>query len=378
MHRFLDSVALSGVKVTSEGYLIADAFTVRTGIQQYAGWEVGRPDLAVVNVYRPESEVFSKDTLQSFSHVPVTNDHPDEAVTSSNWKDYAVGEASTEVLRDGERMRIPLVLKDKDVIAAVKDGKRELSAGYSCDLEWRDGETADGVSYKAVQKNIRANHVAVVRRGRAGSDFRIGDSAENWGVAPIVDNHRGIPMSNLRTIMVDGLSIQTTDQGAQAIEKLQGQLRDSAAKIETLSTEHNATLTRKDAEIGELKVKLADAEKKIPDAATLDRMAAERSSLIDSATKIAKDLKCDGLTDAEIRKAAVSAAFGEDMVKDASEAEILGMFKAATKDANKPAPTDPVRVALQNKDVSSNPQDNGQTTYEKRISDAWKGTPAQA
>lgn len=371
MQKFLDNVVLTGVKETSEGYLIADALTVRTGIQRYAGYEVGRPDLSFVDVYRAEDEVFSVATLQSFSHVPVTNDHPTVAVTSDNWKDLAVGEASTDVLRDGERMRIPLVLKDKSAIADVRNGKRELSAGYSCDLVFGDGLTADGQSYGARQTNIRANHVAIVQRGRAGSAFRIGDSgAENWGAAPLTED-KGIPM-NLKTILHDGISIQVTDQGEQAINKLQRALDESTAT----NAQHAAAVAAKDTEIGTLKVELQNAKDSVPSGAALDKLVADRATLLVDAAKIAKDVKFDGMTDADIRKAAVSAKYGADMVKDASDAHVAGMFAAAVKDSGAgKSNADAVAVALKTRDGTTQltAVDNGQSAYEKRMSDAWKG-----
>lgn len=373
MQRFLDSVTLSGVKETAEGYLVADAFAVRTGIQRYAGHEVGRPNDVFIDVYRPESEVFSTATLQSFSHVPITNDHPAEAVTSDNWKDLAVGEASTEVLRDGAKMKIPLVLKDQSAIAAVRGGKRELSAGYSCELDFTDGVTADGHSYQAVQRNIRANHIALVKRGRAGSDFRIGDNADatNWGAAPLTTD-RESPTMNLRKILMDGISIETTDQGAEAITKLQGQLNDALGKTE----KSDLVIADKDNEIGRLKIELKAAQDAKPTGAALDKMVADRATLITAASKIAKDTKFEGMADAEIRRTAVAKAFGDDMVKDASDDQIVGMFKAATRD--NAAGGDPVHQALHQRDTAPiNLGDNGRAAYEKRLGNAWKGAPAK-
>ena len=372
MHKFQDSVTLSGVKETAEGYLIADAFTVRTGVQRYAGFEVGKPELAFVDVYRPEAEVFSAATLQSFSHVPVTNNHPSVAVTADNWKDLAVGEASTEVLRDGSRMKIPLIVKDKAAIADVRGGKRELSAGYSCDLAFMDGVTPDGQAYGAVQTNIRANHVAIVQRGRAGSEFRIGDAeiteTVNWGAAPlIIDHERDIPMTT-KTIMVDGISILTTDQGAQAIEKLQRMLDSKMVEF----AGHGAQIEAKDAEIGKLKIDLKTAQDALPSGAALDKLVADRTTLLADASKLVKDGKFAGMSDADIRKAAVVAKYGADMVKDQSDAVITGMFQAATRDTA--APTgDPVQIALQTRDYKPTLlADNGQTAYEGRLKDAWK------
>lgn len=372
--KFLDTATISGVKETSEGYLVADAFAVRTGIQTYLGSEVGKPSMRLVNVYRPEEEVFSADTLRSFSHIPVTNDHPDEAVTKDNWKDLAVGEASTEVLRDGQKMKIPLIVKDSAAIADVVGGKRELSAGYSCDLLWEDGVTEDGQAYQAKQVNIRANHIAIVKRGRAGSEFRIGDSAASWGIAPFVNDRESPAMPK---ILVDGITIETTDQGVEVINKLQKQLSDSTANLAKLTSDHAAEITAKDNKIGELTAQLADAKSKVPSGADLDKLVADRVALIDSAKRINKDLKTEGLADADIRREAVKARYGEEAIKDASDDMIAGMFKAAVADAGKGA--DPVRKAIADRNVNQNdalPADHGQSAYEQRLTDAWKGKAA--
>lgn len=58
--QFTDVVTVAGTRRRDDGYLGADARVARTGIQLYAGHEVGKPEMAVVRVYRPEGEVFSK------------------------------------------------------------------------------------------------------------------------------------------------------------------------------------------------------------------------------------------------------------------------------------------------------------------------------
>src|SRR5690606_19868458 len=143
-------------------------------------------------------------------------DHPDEPVTADNWKQYAVGQTGDEIARDGTFIRVPMMVADGDAIKAIEGGKQELSAGYSCDLAFEPGTSPDGQAYDAIQKNIRANHVAIVDRGRAGNQVRIGDDAKAWGAAPIrpTTDKETITMSDaLRTVVVDGLSVSTTDQG---------------------------------------------------------------------------------------------------------------------------------------------------------------------
>ena len=154
--KFTDLAPIAGTRRTADGYLVADVRTARTGIQLYAGHEVGKPEMATVKVYRPEDQVFDKASLGSYAHKPVTSDHPDEAVTADNWKALSVGQIGDEVARDGEFVRIPLIVMDGATIGEIEGGKRELSAGYTCDLAWEPGPTPAGEKYDAIQKDIRS------------------------------------------------------------------------------------------------------------------------------------------------------------------------------------------------------------------------------
>ncbi len=360
--QFSDAVSLRGVQTRDDGFLVADAFAARTGVQLYAGSEVGRPDLPIVGVYRDASEVFSHASLATFSHIPITLDHPSVMVASENWKDLAVGETSTDVLREGDRLKIPLIIKAADAIAAIKDGKRQLSVGYTCELEWADGQH-DGVPYQAKQLNIRANHLAIVDQARAGPDFKIGD----W-VSAIEDAAMTTPQ--FQAVTIDGITIQTTPQGAEAITKLQASITTLTADIASLK----ATVGERDKELGTIKIDMQKLKDTPPP--DLDKLVADRAKLVEQARTIAKDLKPDGMTDSAIRRAAVIAAFGEAIVKDISDAQVEGMFLAATaKGVTSP---DPVAEAMRSRPPQTDgvPEDHGQSKYEQRLRDAWKGTKA--
>lgn len=370
---FTDAVSVSGTRRTDDGYLIAEARAVRTGIQLYAGDEVGKPESAVVKVYRPADSVFADASLQSFTHAPITNDHPSEQVTSDNWKALAVGEVSTAAKKDGEWVMLPLILKDAAAIKLVEDGKRELSAGYVCELDWTSGTTADGQSYDAIQKNIKINHLALVDRARAGSKARIGDGATIWGASPVTPttDERNPDMPELRKMLVDGLQVETTDAGAAAIEKLmkdkdvlEGRLSDLGNEKATALAAKDAELAKKDAEIDALKAKvLSDAD--------LDKRVQARGDLIANAKAIAKDVKTEGLSDAAIRKAVVSAKLGDEAIKDKADAYIDARFDILVEDAK--ASADPIRSALLDRgNTATITNDNGQAAYEKRLADAWK------
>ena len=84
--QFVDTAPVSGTRMTKDGYLVADVRVARTGIQQYLAREIGLNRDGIVNVYRPEETVFSKDSMATFSGKPVTMLHPPEAVTADNWR----------------------------------------------------------------------------------------------------------------------------------------------------------------------------------------------------------------------------------------------------------------------------------------------------
>lgn len=331
--RIVDRVSLGDSSLTDAGYLVANAHTARTGIQQYLGSELGRPELDVVNVYRDEVEVFAKASLDTFSHLPITNDHPAKDVDSTNWKDLAVGTSGSDVLRDGEYLKIGLKITDASAVKAVQEGKRELSVGYSTEIEWRDGIAPDGTPYQAIQKNIVANHIAIVDRGRAGSKARIGDS---WGATPVQDfqpgntpKPKGGRMPDMKTVVLGDKAVQVADTDVAAIEQYKV---DMTKKLTDAAADKKKSDEEKDEEIGKLRADLKKAE----DAALIDvdALVAARTELVTTVKAIDAKIDVKGKTDAELRKAAVAAKLGDAMVKDASDAEVNGMFKAIAQQGN--------------------------------------------
>jgi hypothetical protein len=379
--QFTDAVAVSGTRRTADGYLVAEARSVRTGIQLYAGSEVGKPELPVVRVYRPADQVFADASLQSFTHAPVTMDHPAEAVTADNWKQLAVGEVSTAAKKDGEWVHLPLILKDAAAIQAVETGKRELSAGYTCELVFGDGVTPDGEAFNATQTNIKINHLAIVDRARAGSKARIGDGAISWGAAPVTNDQQPEKekIMTLKTVTVDGIPVEVTDQGATVIATLQQRLADMAKSKDKQIDDackqveaKDADLAKKDAEIDALKAKVLDEK-------ALDAKVQARADLITVAKSIAKDVKTEGLTDAAIRKAVVSAKLGDAAIAGKADAYIDARFDILAEDAKKNP--DPFANAVRDGITPAGgtiTTDTAHKAMTDHLTNAWMGNPKGA
>lgn len=366
-HRFTDAATLCGTRKTADGYLVAEAFAVRTGIQLYAGAEVGLVDRDAVRVWRPEDEVRSPDSLRTFSHAPITLGHP-ERVTADNWKDLAKGEVSTEAEWDGNKIKLPLIVKDAEAIAAIESGTRELSAGYTCALEFTDGVTPEGEAYDAIQRNIRINHLAIVPKGRAGSECRIGD-ADKWGAAPIIvsDKEEDSMSDALKTVVLGDKAVQVSAADTAIIEQFKA---DQAKALADAKAAHEAALAAKDAELAKANAAKDAAEAKVLTAADLDKRVADRADLIAKANQIAKDVKTDGLSDAAIRKAVVVAKLGDTMA-DKADAYIDARFDILAEDAAK---GDTFADALAKRPATAN-YDVADKAYAQNVTDisnAWK------
>jgi hypothetical protein len=156
-----------------EGYLLClNVPVARTGSQEYLPEELGMGSgPGLVEVQRPESEVFSPETIASFEGMPVTNDHPPDGVDIGNIRALQKGHAHNVRRGTGEESDLllaDLIITDPVLIDLILDGKREISCGYTYELCEENG------AY--IQRKIRGNHVAVVDAGRAGKRVAIRDS----------------------------------------------------------------------------------------------------------------------------------------------------------------------------------------------------------
>ncbi|HEV2570299.1 MAG TPA: DUF2213 domain-containing protein [Beijerinckiaceae bacterium] len=320
-----DRVPLDDVRETADGYLVGDARIARAGIQVYAGHEVGRPALERVRVWRPEDEVFSAAAMASFAHRPVTDDHPVEPVSASNWKRHAVGMTGDQVARDGGFIRVPMILMDQGAIAAVRGGKRELSCGYSCDLRFEAGATPQGEVYDAIQSNIRGNHLAIVAAGRAGAICRFGDR-----------DARQEDQMKLQKVVLDGIVFDLPEVAAVAVTALQEELMEARSALGLQRRAHDKVLAARDAELE----KLRNVEF---DPLRMDELVAERAELIHRAKSIVTDLDVRGLDAPGIRRAVVAHVLGDGALVDRSDDYIEARFDLISERTG-----DPVRPVISN------------------------------
>lgn len=337
MVQFFDRLTVDGSRRTADGYLVAEARVARTGIQVYTGREVdpdnthGLRDRSTVKVYRPESEVFHADSLASYAHKPVTINHPADGVNAKNWRKHGVGAIGDDVIRDGEFVRVPLIIMDEAAIATVESGQRELSMGYMTVLKFDAGKTPDGEDYDVMQTQLRMNHVAVVPRARGGADLKLDE---------------GIKPMTTRVITVDGLPVELSDMGASIVSRALDAAAKARADVEKLLADahdaHAKAIAAKDTELAKKDAELADLRGKVLDASALDARVASRTALVTKARSLDPAFKTDGVSDSDVRKHIVGKVRGADAVAGKSEAYIEAAFDLLG-DASS---ADPLRSAL--------------------------------
>jgi hypothetical protein len=280
--------------LTDSGQMHVPCAFARTGSQEYSAKSLGLSDLdpkEAVTVWRDEADVFAEDSMSTFRSAPVTIGHPKDAdgkaiaVTADNSEELQVGMLEGMPARVEDTLTGTLVLSSQKAIDALEDGTQELSAGYVCDIEEIDG--------KYFQRNIRANHIAIVAKGRAGSACRVADEEE----VLVTDEAHKLVVDELESVKAD-LEVQ---------KQLVVDFKDTVEKSE-LATE-------------KLKVELADA------VTAASEGVIERCQVIEDARLIA-DMRDLGSTSiADIKLLVVEDQMPDKDFKGKSEPYIAAMFE---------------------------------------------------
>ena len=165
-----DSIPLGETYFTPEGYLIDHPILTRVGIFEYKN-----PDGSIRRELRLPEEVFAPESLASYKGKPVILTHEAGMIDSDNVQQEQIGTILSEGMQDGDNVRAQIIIHDA---RKLDYGLRELSLGYSLDLEEVPGEW-QGQPYDAIQRNIRVNHLALVEKARAGDSARLNIDGED-------------------------------------------------------------------------------------------------------------------------------------------------------------------------------------------------------
>ena len=371
-------------ETTPEGYLRVWASIARTGIQLYTD-----ADGSVRKEFRPESEVASPESLASFAGKAITMEHPPVLLDSENTKNHSVGFTGTEVVYDDGFVRAVMTITDQEVIDKVMRGDvREVSAGYRVSYDPTPGVTENGEHYDGIQKEISGNHVAIVRRGRAGPQVKLHLDRQD-GVDPSL-----FPITETQImtakVVFDGAEFEVSESVALAITKeredakmsyedmkkkydgLMKEAEDMKAKMAEMKDgqceKEDSLQGRADAlteQVESLQAELAEAKR-----VDVDALVASRVALVDKA-RIALDAEYAfaGKSDREVMVDAIKASRSDSIELDErSDDYVQALFDSISDDAKRSDSTDELREAV----ASIASPASAPSSYMEKLQNAWK------
>ncbi len=371
-------------EVTPEGYLRVWASIARTGIQLYTD-----ADGSVRKEFRPESEVASPESLASFAGKAITMEHPPVLLDSENTKEHSVGFTGTEVVYDDGFVRAVMTITDKAVIDRVMRGDvREVSAGYRVSYDATPGVTDDGEHYDGIQKAISGNHVAIVRRGRAGPEVKLHLDRQDAADPSLITIEE--PPLMTAKVVFDGAEFEVSESVALAITKeredakmsyedmkkkydgLMQEAEDMKAKMAEMKDgqceKEDSLQGRADAlteQVESLQAELAEAKR-----VDVDALVASRVALVDKA-RIALDAEYAfaGKSDREVMVDAIKASRSDSIELDErSDDYVQALFDSISDDAKRSDSTDELREAV----ASIASPASAPSSYMEKLQNAWK------
>jgi hypothetical protein len=379
---------------TESGFLKVPVFATRSGVFKYV-----KADGTIVREFRPPGNVFDENSMVTLAGVPVTNRHPAEMVDSKNAKKFMVGFTSDNVEKHGNMIKTSVTISDQAMIDEIeKGGLREVSCGYSCDLDFTPGRTDEGEEYDAIQSNIIYNHLAVVDRGRAGRDVRLRMDANS----AILDNENNEPFDNngpqpkqggnmgTAKIKLNGAEYEVDAGVASAMKSALKEAKDQgmAEMKEKMSKDMEKKKDEFDAQLDTVQEKLDAAEKELKEAqgqkldhAQIQELVVARQRVMDTAQTVLKDAeKLDEMSDFEIKKAVIVEVTNLDAEDEklTKETYVDARFDAIveTVEAEKADGNDKLKEALGKKagKKDSDEIDAEKVRIEKmkKDSEAWK------
>lgn len=237
--RFDASTSLNVYK-TDDGRMFCKGAFCRDGILKYQ-----QPDGSTIyELRRPEANQ-SSETLKSFKGLPMVIEHPPcGLLNSSNYRQYTIGtslDSDTRYDADFGGIVGACTIFDSEAIKYAESGEKvQLSAGYVCDLVNKPGEW-NGQRYDREQINVRANHLALTGKGRAGADVCLRLDADE-GIGIIYETEE-IKMGTAN-IRIDGIEWQIPDNVAPVLGSKLSELSTLQAKYDSVESKFSDLLEK--------------------------------------------------------------------------------------------------------------------------------------
>lgn len=134
--------------------------------------ELGLEPTKIYQLLRDPAEL--EKSVPTWNGIPVLNEHTPVSAEDHKPKSV-VGSTGTDAAFESPYLVNSLSIWSQDAIDKIESGEQtEISCSYYYDPVMTAGEY-EGIPYDGIMTNLRANHVALVSKGRAGPDVLVND-----------------------------------------------------------------------------------------------------------------------------------------------------------------------------------------------------------
>jgi hypothetical protein len=320
------------------GFLHVSVTLCRSGIQEYVGRELGLTGNDAgkfFNVLRPPEEVIKKESLDTYTNLVVTDEHPNERwVDLDNVKFLQRGQVSNVDVdsskEDEVHLKGEMVITDQGLIEKAQNGKVEVSLGYAYKLIAEDG-VYNGTAYQYKYIDLIANHLSIVSKGRCGPSCSITNDEKHAIIVDANKIQQGVPVK----VKINGEEFDVSDAIAEALKAERTSSTDEMDEVKK-KAEEKVEETKKSndalqAKVDTLEVKLSKANDSKMSDGDLNKLVTERANLVSFARTVMADSMPETSCPMVIKTAVVEKHFGIS-VDGKSDAYIDARFDMVQED----------------------------------------------
>ena len=382
-----DKIKLAKASITADGFIKGEAVVTRPGIFNYL-----TSDGKISRRFRPPEEVAKQSHLDSMKMMPITGGHPKERwVNVSNARQNSVGQTGENVKVIDQYPVVPISIIDQQAVNDVKSGEiTELSLGYTTELDHTPG-TFNGETYDCVQRNMRCNHLALVKHGRANVDNSgefaqinlcdENDAVLNEAVDDIdvnFDNKQKRGNKNMLKVTLDGgLQYEAAPEVVNALNKSKTTIDEKQKQLDDASVAYRSIKSDLDTLQGKHDV-LADELKKskaVNDGIDVKGLAKARLKIVDQARAIldeATQKTIDDMSDMDIKKAVIKSQLKDVALDDKSDDYINACFDTCITLQPDPAAIASQRLLARSADQTANDAEDARNNMIDRMHNGGK------
>ena len=340
----------------NDGSIIFETRIAKTGILDYYEYDYEINGFKTIKEVNLPQDLFSMETMESAKNKLVTNEHPFDLVSSDNATTEFKGFSLNDVKNDGKYLTVSIKVFDKELQADILSGnKSEISVGKTVKLLDEQGEF-EGEKYDKRQADIRINHIAIVQKGRAGSEVKVLKDSNNirFDYKPTLHTNQ-ITKEETMEKKIDNADFE-------ALQKTNSELQAKIDELEKEKEELTSKNEKQDGALEQLQEQVNELSSKMDNAISKDEVIS-KLNLIREVEEMTNKRVDSSLNERDLMLEVISMSNKADFTNKSDE-YVKGAYEVAKGTFGTSIKTDSKEGKLDGKDVKIDT--NGKTLAQIR------------